>query len=69
MLLTLPTLGEQSVHQIEAAWAKPKCDWAHNLKRLENHLIAVAKGWTNPEKVRSTTHSWMLDQANAGAPT
>lgn len=38
-----------------------------NLKRLEDHLIAVAKGWTTPDKVRSMIHGWMRDQANAGA--
>ena len=40
-----------------------------NLKRLEDHLIAIAKGWTTPEKVHSMIHGWMRDQANAGAPS
>ena len=39
-----------------------------NLKRLEDHLIAVAKGWITPDKVHSMIHGWMRDQANAGAP-
>jgi transposase len=39
-----------------------------NLKRLEDHLIAVAKGWTTPDKVHSMIHGWMRDQVNAGAP-
>lgn len=39
-----------------------------NLRRLENHLIAIAKEWTTPEKIHSLIHGWMRDQANAGAP-
>lgn len=39
------------------------------LKRLEDHLIAVAKSWITPDKVRSMIHGWMRDQVNAGAPT
>jgi len=39
-----------------------------NLKRLEDHLIAVAKGLTTPDKVHSMIHNWMRDRANAGAP-
>lgn len=39
-----------------------------NLKRLEDHLIAVAKGWTTPDKVHSMIHGWMRDQVNAGVP-
>jgi transposase len=38
-----------------------------SLRRLENHLIAVAKEWTAPEKIRPMIHSWMRDQVNAGA--
>ncbi|MFM2197593.1 MAG: hypothetical protein RLZZ505_1025, partial [Verrucomicrobiota bacterium] len=30
-------------------------------------LIAVAKEWTAPEKIRPMIHSWMRDQVNAGA--
>jgi transposase len=39
-----------------------------NLKRLDHHLIDVAKGWTTPDKILSMIHGWMRDQANAGAP-
>lgn len=39
-----------------------------NLRRLENHLIAIAREWTDPEKIHSLIHGWMRDQANAGAP-
>jgi transposase len=38
-----------------------------NLRQLEDHLIAIAREWTDPEKVRSLIHGWMRDQANAGA--
>jgi hypothetical protein len=38
-----------------------------NLRQLEDHLIAVAREWTDPEKVRSLIHGWMRDRANAGA--
>jgi transposase len=40
-----------------------------NLRQLEDHLIAVARQWTDPAKVHSLIHGWMRDQANAGAPT
>ena len=39
-----------------------------NLDRLEDHLIAVARGWTTPDKSHSMIHGWTHDQANAGAP-
>jgi transposase len=39
-----------------------------DLRQLENHLIAVARYWIEPDKVRSLIHGWMQDQANAGAP-
>ena len=38
-----------------------------NLRRLEDHLIAISKEWIKPEKVQSMIHNWMRDQANAGA--
>jgi hypothetical protein len=38
-----------------------------NLRQLEDHLIAIAWEWTDPEKVRSLIHGWMRDRANAGA--
>jgi transposase len=40
-----------------------------SLKRLEDHLMAVAKEWTAPEKIRPMIHGWMRDQVNAGAPS
>jgi len=40
-----------------------------NLRRLENHLIEIAKEWTTPAKIHSMIHTWMRDQANAGAPS
>jgi len=40
-----------------------------NLRQLEDHLIAIAREWTDPGKVHSLIHGWMRDQANAGAPT
>jgi hypothetical protein len=33
-----------------------------NLRRLENHLIAIAKEWTTPEKIHSLIHGWMRTQ-------
>ena len=40
-----------------------------NLHKLENHISAVARTWTRPEKVASLIHSWLYDQANCGVPT
>jgi transposase len=39
-----------------------------NLRRLEDHLFAASREWTQPAKVASLIHSWLADQANAGAP-
>lgn len=39
-----------------------------NLRQLEDHLIAVARYWTQPGWVRSLIHGWMRQQTNAGAP-
>jgi transposase len=39
-----------------------------NLRQLEDHLIAIAREWTDPGKIHSLIHGWMRDQANAGAP-
>lgn len=39
-----------------------------NLRKLENHISAVARIWTRPEKVTDLIHSWLQDQANCGAP-
>lgn len=40
-----------------------------SLERLENHLIAVARGWSTPEQVATLIHKWMRDQVNAIATT
>ena len=40
-----------------------------NLRKLENHISAVARTCTRPEKVADLIHSWLQDQANCGAPT
>jgi transposase len=40
-----------------------------SLEKLENHLIAVARGWSEPSKVASLVHQWMHDQVNATAAT
>jgi transposase len=40
-----------------------------NLRRLEDHLIAIAKEWTAPERIHTLIHGWMRDQANTGAPS
>ena len=36
-----------------------------NLKSLENHLIAVARRWSDPAKVASLIHEWMRVEVNA----
>ena len=38
-----------------------------SLEKLENHLIAVARSWSEPSKVASLVHQWMHDQVNATA--
>ena len=38
------------------------------LRRLEEHLTAVARQWTRPARVASLIHGWLADQANSGAP-
>ena len=40
-----------------------------NLRRLEDHLFAPSREWTQPAKVAGLIHRWLADQANAGAPT
>ena len=32
-----------------------------DLRRLENHLIVIAKEWIKPEKVHLIIHGWMED--------
>jgi transposase len=39
------------------------------LRKLENHLAAVAQRWSTPAAVSSLIHTWLADQANAGART
>ena len=38
------------------------------LRKLEDHLTAVARRWSTPAAVSSLIHSWLADQTNAGAP-
>jgi hypothetical protein len=38
-----------------------------SLEKLEDHLIAVARGWSEPSKVAALVHQWMRDQVNATA--
>jgi hypothetical protein len=40
-----------------------------SLEKLENHLIAVARSWSELSKVASLVHQWMHDQVNATATT
>ena len=40
-----------------------------SLEKLENHLIAVARSWSEPSQVASLVHQWMHDQVNATATT
>ena len=40
-----------------------------SLEKLENHLIAVARIWSEPSQVASLVHQWMHDQVNATATT
>jgi transposase len=40
-----------------------------SLEKLENHLIAVSRSWSEPSKVASLVHQWMHDQVNATATT
>jgi len=39
-----------------------------NLRRLEDHLFAASREWTQPAKVAALIHCWLADQVNAGAP-
>ena len=40
-----------------------------NLRKLENHLAAAARNWTEPTKVAGLIHAWLHDQTNSGVPT
>jgi len=39
------------------------------LRRLEDHLFAASRQWTQPTKVAGLIHHWLADQANSGALT
>jgi len=39
-----------------------------SLRKLEEHLIAVAREWTQPAKVAALIHGWLAHQTNSGAP-
>lgn len=40
-----------------------------SLRKLEDHLFAASREWTQPAKVAGLIHHWLADQANSGAPT
>lgn len=39
-----------------------------SLRRLEDHLFAASKPWTQPAAVARLIHGWLADQTNSGAP-
>lgn len=39
-----------------------------NLRKLEDHLIAAARPWSNPTAVSSLIHDWLAEKVNSGAP-
>ena len=39
-----------------------------SLRRLEEHLFAASREWTQPAKVAGLIHAWLADQVNTGAP-
>jgi len=39
-----------------------------NLRKLEDHLFAASREWTQPTKVAGLIHCWLADQVNSGAP-
>ena len=39
-----------------------------SLRRLEDHLFAASREWTQPAKVAGLIHRWLADQVNSGAP-
>ena len=38
-----------------------------SLKHLEDHIIAVARRWSDPAKVATLIHEWMRVEVNATA--
>ena len=46
------------------------CNRLHeSLEKLERHIEAVARRWSEPASVRGLIHDWLLEKANNGAPT
>jgi transposase len=39
-----------------------------SLRRLEDHLFAASREWTQPAKVAGLIHRWLADQTNSGVP-
>jgi transposase len=39
-----------------------------SLRRLEDHLFAASREWTQPAKVAGLIHRWLAVQVNTGAP-
>ena len=39
-----------------------------SLRRLEDHLFAASREWTQPAKVAGLIHRWLAEQVNSGAP-
>jgi len=37
------------------------------LRRLEDHLAAAARPWSDPAAVSSLIHTWLADPVNSGA--
>jgi transposase len=40
-----------------------------SLRKLEDHLFAASRAWTQPSKVAGLIHDWLATQSNAGVPT
>ena len=39
-----------------------------SLRKLEDHLFAASRAWTQPAKVAGLIHHWLAQQTNTGAP-
>ncbi len=39
-----------------------------SLRKLEDHLFAASRAWTQPTKVAGLIHDWLAKQTNSGAP-
>ena len=39
-----------------------------NLRKLEDHIAAVARPWSTPSAVAGLIHAWLIDKTNSGAP-